>query len=92
MMHNNPLDKDAPNPNGSPTKAQNISPVKGLKAALSKHRVSQEPLPSLIKPVAKIKGAIHKPCGQKRTKMEKNNKKWTNKWFLDSVTKIHFNV
>lgn len=41
---------------GSPTKAPAHSPVKGVMAALSKHRVSQEPLSSLHKPVKKIEG------------------------------------
>ena len=37
-------------------KAPAHSPVKGVMAALSKHRVSQEPLSSLHKPVKKIEG------------------------------------
>ena len=42
---------------GSPSKAPAHSPVKGVMAALSKHRVSQEPLSSLThKPGKKIAG------------------------------------
>ena len=41
---------------GSPSKAPAHSPVKGVMAALSKHRVSQEPLSSLAKHGKKIAG------------------------------------
>ena len=41
---------------GSPGKAPTHSPVKGVMAALSKHRVSQEPLSSLAKHGKKIDG------------------------------------
>ncbi len=52
MKQQNIFEKDA---NVSPSKRSNnqTSPVKGVVAALSKHRVSQEPL---MKPVVKVKG------------------------------------
>jgi len=41
---------------GSPSKAPGHSPVKGVMAAISKHRVSQEPLHPLSKQGKKIEG------------------------------------
>lgn len=59
MLQTQNKNENDPNidPTGSPSKkVQASSPVKGVMAALSKHRVSQEPLPSNIKSTSKIAG------------------------------------